>query len=69
MLHRHPNVEHRDGVTAATITGVEPFPYQVDGDYLGEVNQLQDSRITTDVLTVVVPECGSRHACQRRPWR
>jgi len=54
MLHRHPNVEHRDGVTAATITGVEPFPYQVDGDYLGEVNRLEFA-YEPDVLTVVVP--------------
>ena len=53
-LHRHPNVEHRDGVTSATITGTEPFPYQVDGDYLGEVNRL-DFGYEPDVLTLVVP--------------
>ena len=40
-LHRHPNVEHRDDVTAASRSpATEPFPYQVDGDYLGEVNRL-----------------------------
>jgi diacylglycerol kinase family enzyme len=53
-LHRHPNVEHRDNVTSATITGTEPFPYQVDGDYLGEVNRL-DFSYEPDVLTLVVP--------------
>ncbi|MGZ4688890.1 MAG: diacylglycerol/lipid kinase family protein [Acidimicrobiia bacterium] len=54
MLHRHPKVEHRDGVVAATITGAEPFPYQVDGDYLGEVERL-DFSYEPDVLTLVVP--------------
>jgi diacylglycerol kinase family enzyme len=53
-LHRHPNVEHRDDVTSATITGTDPFPYQVDGDYLGEVNRL-DFGYEPDVLTVVLP--------------
>jgi diacylglycerol kinase family enzyme len=53
-LHRHPNVQHRDGVTQATITGTEPFPYQVDGDYLGEVTRL-DFGYESDVLTLVVP--------------
>lgn len=54
MLHRHPNVVHRDGVTAATITATEPFPYQVDGDYLGEVERLEFS-YEPDCLTLVVP--------------
>jgi diacylglycerol kinase family enzyme len=54
MLHRHPNVEHRDDVTAVTITGSEPFPYQVDGDYLGEVDRL-DFGYEPGVLTLVVP--------------
>jgi len=53
-LHRHPNVEHRDDVTSATITSTEPFPYQVDGDYLGEVNRL-DFGYEPGVLTLVVP--------------
>jgi diacylglycerol kinase family enzyme len=54
MLHRHPNVEHRDGVTSAVITGTDPYPYQVDGDYLGEVNRLEFG-YEPDVLTLVVP--------------
>jgi len=53
-VQRHPNVEHRDGVFSATITSPEPFPYQVDGDYLGEVNRL-DFGYEPDVLTLVVP--------------
>jgi diacylglycerol kinase family enzyme len=54
MLHRHPNIVHRDGVMSATITGTEPFPYQVDGDYLGEVDRLEFT-YEPGVLTLVVP--------------
>ncbi len=54
MLHRHPNVEHRDDVKAVTVTSSEPFPYQVDGEYLGEVDRL-DFSYEPDVLTLVVP--------------
>jgi diacylglycerol kinase family enzyme len=54
MLHRHPNVEHRDGVKSAVIAGTEPYPYQVDGDYLGEVDRLEFG-YEPDVLTLVVP--------------
>jgi diacylglycerol kinase family enzyme len=53
-LDRHPNVEHHAGVTAVTVTADEPFPYQVDGDYLGEVTRL-DFSYEPDVLTLVVP--------------
>ena len=42
------------GVTAVTVTGERPFPWQVDGDYLGEVEGLE-VRFEPDVLTLVVP--------------
>jgi diacylglycerol kinase family enzyme len=45
---------HRDGVRRVTFTATEPFPYQVDGDYLGEVTRL-DFGYEPDVLTLVVP--------------
>ena len=54
MLHRHPDVVHRDGVSSALVEGPEPFPFQVDGDYLGDVGRL-DLRYEPDVLTLVVP--------------
>jgi diacylglycerol kinase family enzyme len=54
LLHRHPAVDQRDGVHHASITGVEPFPYQVDGDYLGDVTRL-DFGYVPDALTLVVP--------------
>lgn len=38
-----PHVHHRSDVSAATIEaiGSRPFPYQVDGDYLGEIERLE----------------------------
>ncbi len=54
LLHRQRHVVQRDGVGAATITSDEPFPYQVDGDYLGDVRRL-DVAYVPDALTLVVP--------------
>ncbi len=55
MLHRHPNVEHRDGVDRGDDHRRRArIPYQVDGDYLGEVDRL-DFSYEPDVLTLVVP--------------
>jgi diacylglycerol kinase family enzyme len=53
-LQRHRDVVHRDGVTAATVTSDEPFPYQIDGDYLGDVRRL-DVAYVPDALTLVTP--------------
>jgi diacylglycerol kinase family enzyme len=53
-LHRQRDVVQRDGVTAATITSDEPFPYQVDGDFLGDVRRL-DIAYVPDALTLVAP--------------
>jgi diacylglycerol kinase family enzyme len=52
-LHRQRDVVQRDGVLAATIASEEPFPYQVDGDYLGDVRRL-DVAYVPDALTLVV---------------
>ena len=53
-LHRQRDVTEYDGVTAATIASEEPFPYQVDGDYLGDVKRL-DVAYVPDALTLVTP--------------
>ncbi len=37
--HRH--VHSRAGVTSVVVTGETPFPYQLDGDYLGETTRLE----------------------------
>jgi diacylglycerol kinase family enzyme len=53
-LHRQRDVVQRDEITAATISSDEPFPYQVDGDYLGDVRRL-DFAYVPDALTLVAP--------------
>jgi diacylglycerol kinase family enzyme len=45
--------EHAD-VDGFTVKGRRPFPYQVDGDYLGEVTQLR-FRYEPDIIDLVMP--------------
>ena len=54
MLARHPKLAERTDLRALTITGYGPFPWQVDGDYLGEVERL-DISWQPDFLTIVMP--------------
>jgi diacylglycerol kinase family enzyme len=53
-LRHHRRVDYRTGLTEATVSGYGAFPYQVDGDYLGESERLA-FRHEPDALTVVVP--------------
>jgi diacylglycerol kinase family enzyme len=41
-------------VVRTQVTSVQPFPWQVDGDYLGDVTEL-DITYEADALTLVVP--------------
>ena len=54
MITRHPKVAQREGLEALTVTGHGPFPFQVDGDYLGETERL-DIRYEADALSLVMP--------------
>jgi diacylglycerol kinase family enzyme len=47
-------VDHRSGVSSAVIEAYGPVPYQVDGDHLGEVEQLR-VRHEPAVMDLVVP--------------
>jgi diacylglycerol kinase family enzyme len=47
-------VAYRHSLTEITVTGYGPFPYQVDGDYLGEVEHLH-FRHEPNVLRLVTP--------------
>ncbi|MEE2769094.1 MAG: diacylglycerol kinase family protein [Actinomycetota bacterium] len=49
-----PAVDHRGELTEALITGYRPLPYQVDGDHLGEAEELR-FRHNPEVLDLVVP--------------
>jgi diacylglycerol kinase family enzyme len=53
-FRRHPTVDYRPDLAEATVVGHGPFPYQVDGDYLGEAERLT-FRHEPDALTLVVP--------------
>jgi len=53
-FRRHRTVDYRPDLTEVTVVGHGPFPYQVDGDYLGESERLA-FRHEPDALTVVVP--------------
>jgi diacylglycerol kinase family enzyme len=50
----HRLTDYRTDLTSLRITGHGPFPYQVDGDYLGEVEALE-LRHEPDALRLVTP--------------
>jgi diacylglycerol kinase family enzyme len=54
LLRRHPRIASRANLEGLTITGPSPFPYQVDGDHLGDTDRL-DFTYEPDALTIVVP--------------
>jgi len=53
-VRSHPRADYAVDVTEASVRGHGPFPYQVDGDYLGEVTTLR-FRYEPDVLDLVLP--------------
>ena len=54
FVERSPGIVQVADVTAVTVSADRPFPWQVDGDYLGEVDHL-DVGYEPDQLTLVVP--------------
>ncbi len=54
LITRHPKIVQCTGVMGLNVTGHGPFPFQVDGDYLGETEHL-DIRYEPDALSLVVP--------------
>jgi diacylglycerol kinase family enzyme len=54
FLEHRRGIEHRHDVHRILIRSSEPFPYQVDGDDVGDTDQL-DIEYEPDALTVVVP--------------
>lgn len=46
--------DYRSDLTRLTVTGYGPFPYQVDGDYLGDTELLEISH-EPNILRLVVP--------------
>ena len=54
LLRRHPRIVNRSGLSKLTVVAPAPFPYQVDGEHLGEVDGLEFEH-QPDALTIVVP--------------
>ncbi len=54
LLRRHPRIVSRSGLAELSAVGPSPFPYQVDGDHLGEAERL-DFAYEPDALSIVVP--------------
>ena len=55
-LRKNAKVDHRPDLQAFTVSALEgrPFPYQVDGDFLGAVEELSISYVR-DGLAIVAP--------------
>jgi diacylglycerol kinase family enzyme len=54
LFTRHPKIAWRTDVQSLTVTGYGPFPWQVDGDYMGDTEHLSFSW-EPDALTIVMP--------------
>jgi diacylglycerol kinase family enzyme len=50
----HPEIDRRVDLEECTARGYGPVPYQVDGDFLGEIEHL-DLRHVRDCLDIIVP--------------
>jgi diacylglycerol kinase family enzyme len=57
-IKRHRLVDYCPDVSEITITGYGPFPYQVDGDHLGDVERLT-LRHEPAVLDLVLPAASA----------
>ncbi|MGK2950229.1 MAG: diacylglycerol/lipid kinase family protein [Acidimicrobiales bacterium] len=53
-LRTSRHTEHRTDLTSLTVTGYGPFPYQVDGDHLGDTERLE-IRHEPEILNLVLP--------------
>jgi diacylglycerol kinase family enzyme len=53
-LAKYDGLAYASDLTTLDVRGRGPFPYQLDGDYLGEVEQLE-LRYQPDLLSLVVP--------------
>lgn len=61
QLHRIRKVDYRYDEKALTIVAYGAVPYQVDGDYLGEVERIE-LRHEPDVLSLVMPTATGSQA-------
>ncbi len=57
----HPLVDYRADIVEVRVDGYGPFPYQVDGDHLGDATSLR-FRHEPDILDLVLPTDAPRTA-------
>ena len=57
-LRNSRSVDFRTDLDSFEVVGHRPFPYQVDGDYLGEVDRLQ-FRYEPNALNLVLPDLAA----------
>jgi hypothetical protein len=55
QLAHHRWTVFADDLPHLTATGYGPFPYQIDGDFLGETERMA-LRWEEDILTLVMPQ-------------
>jgi diacylglycerol kinase family enzyme len=53
ILRRYKHVDYRTDLKSLTIRGHKPFPHQVDGDYLGEAEELRVTHGEASVRLIV----------------
>jgi diacylglycerol kinase family enzyme len=56
-LRDNASVDYRTDLASFTVTGYAPFPYQVDGDFLGHVSTLRFQH-EPEILDLVMPREG-----------
>ncbi|MEY2397261.1 MAG: hypothetical protein QOJ00_435 [Actinomycetota bacterium] len=59
-LRHSPKIDQRTDLDSVTLVGHRPFPYQLDGEYIGEVDRLE-LRYEPNCIDFIVPqpEAGS----------
>ncbi len=53
ILRRNRNVDYHTDLKSLTVRGHKPFPHQVDGDYLGEVEELTVAHGVASIRLIV----------------
>lgn len=54
LLRRNPSTVNRENLDSVVISGIGPFPYQADGEYLGTTERLEVVH-RPDAISLVVP--------------
>jgi diacylglycerol kinase family enzyme len=53
MLRRSKDIDYHTDLSSITVRGHKPFPHQVDGDYLGDVEELKVTHGEASIRLIV----------------